>query len=42
LKEAILANVKKIDVITEASVPKTNPLVQEVMQKLDESGSGSI
>ena len=32
----------KVSVMTEASVAQTNPIMQKVMQLLDESKSGNI
>jgi hypothetical protein len=42
IKEAIIANLAKINSITEESLPQTNPVVSQVMKMLDESSSGVI
>jgi len=42
LKEALIENIDKMNVIIEESLPQTNPMILEVMKNLDESNSGTI
>ena len=43
LKEAILSNMDKVEMIAESStLPDSNPIVQQIMLTLDDSGSGTI
>jgi hypothetical protein len=42
IKDAIITNMDKISISTEASVTQAEPIIAQVMQILDESKSGSI
>jgi len=42
LKEAMIANKEKMNVITENSLPQTNAVVAQVMETLNSTNSGTI